>query len=276
MKRNVLKADGIEIVHVVCNQEAASHETKAVPNFDGFTVIVQRADYIRHSVWRSGRLVFSGGHALGSMAIMDLEENWSCRPESAFDNVRFNISSAGLRDFALEQGRVPFALLRIEDGPVDPILKGLAETFVPLVTNNSPHRKLLIDHLAEAVKAHVAYRYGGIALTERKGGLSAKHLDLATQYFVSCVDKVVEIDEIASLCGLSVGYFIRAFKRSTGLTPYQWLLDYRVRQAQDMLRRGIPLAQIALECSFADQGHFSRVFKAKFGVSPAAWRDGIR
>ncbi|WP_209090612.1 AraC family transcriptional regulator [Agrobacterium tumefaciens] len=207
---------------------------------------------------------------------MDLEENWSCRPESAFDNVRFNISSAGLRDFALEQGRVPFALLRIEDGPIDPILKGLAETFVPLVANNSPRRKLLIDHLVEAVKAHVACRYGGIALTERKGGLSAKHLDLATQYFVSCLDKEVAIDEIASLCGLSVGYFIRAFKRSTGLTPYQWLLDYRVRKAQDMLRRGIPLAQIALECSFADQGHFSRVFKAKFGISPAAWRDGIR
>ncbi|MCW8279630.1 AraC family transcriptional regulator [Agrobacterium sp. InxBP2] len=276
MKRNSLKANGMDVVHVVGNQDASDNETKPVTNFDGFSVVVQRTNYVRHSVWRSGRLVFHGGHASGSMAIMDVEENWSCRPESAFDNVRFNISSAGLRDFALEQGRVPFALLRIEDGPVDPVLKGLAETVVPLVSNNSPHRKLLIDHLAEAVKAHVACRYGGIPLTERKGGLSAKHLDLATQYFVSCVDKEVVIDEIASLCGLSVGYFIRAFKRSTGLTPYQWLLDYRVRKAQDMLRQGIPLAQIALECSFADQGHFSRIFKAKFGVSPAAWRDRIR
>ncbi|WP_371836072.1 helix-turn-helix transcriptional regulator [Ochrobactrum sp. SSR] len=63
---------------------------------------------------------------------------------------------------------------------------------------------------------------------------------------------------------------------ATGATPYQWLLDFRISKAQEMLKRGMPLAQVALECRFADQGHLSRVFKSKCGVSPMLWLTSMR
>jgi AraC-like DNA-binding protein len=81
------------------------------------------------------------------------------------------------------------------------------------------------------------------------------------------------LSEIALACGLSVGHFSRAFRRSTGLAPHAWLLHIRVEAAKAMLRqREAQLSVIAMACGFADQSHFSRVFTRRVGSSPGAWR----
>lgn len=78
---------------------------------------------------------------------------------------------------------------------------------------------------------------------------------------------------VAEACRLSVSYFSRAFKESTGNSPYQWLLALRVETAQSLLENSqVPLAEVADMCGFADQSHFSRVFVRMLGKSPGAWR----
>ena len=73
--------------------------------------------------------------------------------------------------------------------------------------------------------------------------------------------------------GLSVGHFSRAFRISTGLPPHQWLLRQRVKVAKQLMTvRDLPLSEIAISAGFANQSHFTRVFSASVGVSPAAWR----
>jgi AraC-like DNA-binding protein len=81
------------------------------------------------------------------------------------------------------------------------------------------------------------------------------------------------LHEIARACGLSVGHFSRAFRRSMGLPPHAWLLQRRVEAAKAMLRRREEsLSLIALACGFADQSHLTRVFTRHVGLSPGAWR----
>ena len=80
-------------------------------------------------------------------------------------------------------------------------------------------------------------------------------------------------NKIAAEFGLSVSHFSRAFRISTGLPPHQWLLRQRVKAAKQLMTvRDLPLSEIAISAGFANQSHFTRVFSAAVGVSPAAWR----
>lgn len=65
------------------------------------------------------------------------------------------------------------------------------------------------------------------------------------------------IGVVAEMLGLSRSSFFIAFRNATGCAPYQWLLARRIEQARQLLRTtDLPLAEIALECGFADQSHF--------------------
>lgn len=271
MRMNSLGSNGVEVVHTIGRQSTNGQAILDVPRVDGFSIVVQQIEYSEHTIWRRGRLFHQGSHPSASVTVIDLSEVWSCRPGSNFETVHFTFTNSSLRNFAVEHGQVPFGLPTVLDGPTDPILNGLINTFVPYLATATPHTKLLTDHLLEALKVHISGRYGGLALSERKGGLTDRQLDTALQFLVSADGQGSGIEEVAALTGLSVSYFIRGFKRSTGLTPYQWMLEYRITKAQEMLRKGMPVAQVALECNFADQSHFSRVFKSKRGFSPVNW-----
>jgi AraC family transcriptional regulator len=83
----------------------------------------------------------------------------------------------------------------------------------------------------------------------------------------------VRLHELARLSGLSPGYFSRAFKCCTGVGPRRWHLGEKIRRAQHMLLdTDLPLAEVALECGFADQSHFTHVFRKITGAPPGSWR----
>ncbi|MGY3622462.1 helix-turn-helix domain-containing protein [Bradyrhizobium sp. USDA 10063] len=83
--------------------------------------------------------------------------------------------------------------------------------------------------------------------------------------------------ELAAGSGLSAGHFVKQFKRSTGLSPYQYILCARVGRAQHLLAQGVtPIAESASACGFADQEHFTKVFKRLTGATPATYRNDRR
>lgn len=68
-----------------------------------------------------------------------------------------------------------------------------------------------------------------------------------------------------------------AFANTVGDTPYHWSLRFRVLRARRLLRRtDKTIAEVALDCGFADQSHFSNTFKRLVGVAPGRWRREIR
>ncbi len=79
--------------------------------------------------------------------------------------------------------------------------------------------------------------------------------------------------ELARAAGLSRYHFLRTFKAATGVTPHQWLLRARLRDAARRLATtAAPVTQIALEVGFEDLSNFIRSFRAEFGVSPGRYR----
>lgn len=79
--------------------------------------------------------------------------------------------------------------------------------------------------------------------------------------------------ELAALCGLGTRQFLRRFSEAVGLSPGQYALERRVALAADALARGEePVEAIALRLGFADRFHFSKAFRARVGMPPAAYR----
>jgi AraC family transcriptional regulator len=83
----------------------------------------------------------------------------------------------------------------------------------------------------------------------------------------------VTLGELASVCELSIRHFNRAFRESMGMSPHAWLVHYRVEKAKGLLTNSPRvLADIALDCGFADQSHFTRMFQRMTGISPGRRR----
>jgi len=111
-----------------------------------------------------------------------------------------------------------------------------------------------------------------IAETNR-GGLAPWQVRRACEKLESDLSGKFTLEQIAAEFDLSVSHFSRAFRVSTGLPPHQWLLRQRVKAAKQLMTvRDLSLSEIAISAGFANQSHFTRVFSAVVGASPAAWR----
>jgi AraC family transcriptional regulator len=79
--------------------------------------------------------------------------------------------------------------------------------------------------------------------------------------------------ELARQVRLHPVYLSRAFREHVGRSVSRCLLDARIRYAARRLADpGASLAEIALDAGFADQSHFTRVFKRETGMTPGAYR----
>ena len=81
------------------------------------------------------------------------------------------------------------------------------------------------------------------------------------------------IADVAEQCAMSRSHFSRAFKKTTGMSPQEWLLNVRIRRAKELLaEESLAISLISLECGFADQSHFSRMFSKLVGITPKRFR----
>jgi AraC family transcriptional regulator len=131
-----------------------------------------------------------------------------------------------------------------------------------------------MDYVTLAFASNTAKQYGGSRALSKplKGGLAPWQERLSKELITNNLAGAISLSEIAKTCGLSVGHFSRAFRKSTGLAPHAWLLQARVDTAKVMLRdRDASLSAIAHGCGFVDRSHFTRVFTRLVGLSPRAW-----
>jgi len=81
------------------------------------------------------------------------------------------------------------------------------------------------------------------------------------------------VSKLSELAGLSLFYFIRSFKKETGLTPKEYVIQQRINMATALIQKqhykNLPLNQIALECGFYDQSHMNKYFKSYKGLTPS-------
>ena len=136
---------------------------------------------------------------------------------------------------------------------------------------NGSGSKLYAESAATFLAVHLVQHYSTLqpCCQRQEGGLSHCKLKQAVDYIHEHLTEDICLDEIADYLGLSRYYFCRLFKQSTGLSPYQYVIQCRVERAKQLLRRrGLSLGEIALACGFTNQSHLHRHFKRLTGVTP--------
>lgn len=84
----------------------------------------------------------------------------------------------------------------------------------------------------------------------------------------------ISVESIAESSGLNRSYFGKIFKESVGKSPQEFLINYRMIKAAELLRRTrYSINEIGCAVGYPNQLHFSRAFKSVYGVSPRNWRN---
>jgi AraC-like DNA-binding protein len=149
---------------------------------------------------------------------------------------------------------------------------------LPALSHPDQANQLFVDHVLMAFGKHVAQTYGGMRplVLPVRGGLAPWQERRAKEILSANLDGRVSLKDVAKECGLSVSHFSRAFRRTMGAAPHNWLLTRRFEVAKQKLRDGrLSLLEVALHRGFTDQSHLTRVFTRTVGVSPGAWRRAI-
>lgn len=95
----------------------------------------------------------------------------------------------------------------------------------------------------------------------------------AVTYFNENYNQDISIENYAPTRGMSVSWFIRNFKKYTGMTPMQFIVSLRVNNAQILLEQtNYSIYEIAKIVGYDDQLYFSRLFRKQKGVSPSQYR----
>ncbi len=245
-----------------------------IPAEDSFVVVLQLAEY-RHPElwWRRGSPLLTGSYPKDSITIVNLMDDLSASVSFPLDALSFYIPRRTLDHFTDEAdcGRVED--LACAPAHIDPIMASLGAALLPALQQPAAINTLFVDRISLALQAHVAGCYGGVRPSLRRTSrLTGWQEARAKQYLVETEGAELSLAGAAATCRLSRSYFSKAFKATTGRSPHRWLLEHRVRQAKRMLRGLNSIAEIALECGFTDQSHFTRVFTRMVGAPPGVWR----
>lgn len=161
----------------------------------------------------------------------------------------------------------------------DPALQTLIYQQALVPAEESQHNQLLMAQTCQEIAGNLVDRYinKNINRNHFYGGLSSRHLRMIKEYIDTYFALSITLNQLAGMCNLSDYHFSRMFKAVCGLSPYQYLQYVRINKSQEMLVKcdRHSLADIAIDCGYANQSHFSKAFKSYTGMSPLRFRNVV-
>jgi AraC-like DNA-binding protein len=154
-----------------------------------------------------------------------------------------------------------------------PELASTAEMLFAEAFGDEPGRQAAVDRLAEyflvlLLRAAMAARLvdSGVLL-----GLADSRLAPAIAAIHKRPEHAWSLQELARTAGMSRARFAAHFRSLVGVTPFDYLTDWRIGVAQGLLKGGQPLKLVAPSVGFQSWTALSRAFSKRVGLSPTAW-----
>ena len=194
----------------------------------------------------------------------------SVRLNSDFRYVRLSIEPHYFNRLTAEPDGPPFELRRtygIAKSQIGHILGALIAESDAGNPGGLAFVEALATGLSRQVALHAGVRQPRAAL--QRGGLSTVAKRRALELMELGTDGRLSVESLAKEVGLSPAHFSRAFKETMGVPPHRYLLNLRLERARRMLdAEDATLSAVAQRAGFADQAHFTRLFKREYGVTP--------
>jgi AraC family transcriptional regulator len=138
--------------------------------------------------------------------------------------------------------------------------------------------KLEMDNLVlELLKIIVASITNSSLDYEPEASLKAHHLgtiEKAKEYMHEKFASDISLYEISTYSYVSPFHFSRIFKKLTSFSPYQYLLNVRLKHGEMLLKNSImPISDVSFSSGFNSVEHFATTFKQKYKMSPTRYRN---
>ena len=110
-------------------------------------------------------------------------------------------------------------------------------------------------------------------LISRRVYRGKSEIEKAKEYLESHWMDKFDASETAKAACLSKAHFTKLFKKHTGVTPYEYYINYKISKLKEkLLDTNLSVAQAFAACNMDYNGHSARLFKEKVGVSPSDYR----
>jgi AraC family transcriptional regulator len=160
----------------------------------------------------------------------------------------------------------------------DPFIAQVLYALRQDLTEGCPRGRLYGETVGTALLVHLLRNYGAeeaFSCTPR-GRLPPNRLRRVVEYINDRLETDLSLPELAALVGLSPDYFARAFKQTTGVSPYRYVLLKRIDRACALLRDvRISIVEITALSGFASQSAFTTAFGRIRGITPSAYRRAL-
>lgn len=200
---------------------------------------------------------------------------WTARHEeiSRTELLRVQLDMSALERLAPEDDPLTGIRLTVQTAVEDAALVSLMHLMEVEIASGCPAGRLYGESLSLALAAHVATHYSNGSTEAQRSGLSRPVLLRVLEHIYANLGRELTIIELAAVANMSAHHFSLCFKRSVGVTPHQWVVRARIREAARLLRnQRMPVAEVALALGFASQTHFTDVFRRVTGTTPHHYR----
>lgn len=262
----VARGDGWTVADVVCTSGPQDRPFEERHSHYSIAVVVAGSFQYRS---RSGR----GLMTPGSLMLGNRGHCYECGHEHAEGDrcVSFWYAPDYFERVAADTGGrgapVPFPVPRI------PPLRELT----PLAAAAAAHVAAPGPAPWEEIAVELAARAVRLASGRAPGDRAPRNAEARVTRILRLIDRhpdgTLTLGEMAREAGLSPYHFLRTFERLAGVTPHQYLLRARLREAAMRLASGRDrIVDVAFACGFGDVSNFNRTFRAEFGLSPRAYQ----
>jgi AraC-like DNA-binding protein len=262
----------IAITQIRCDWENNGF-TAPIPADEAFLVTMQLRDCAHHDLWIEGKARRTGPLRRGDVSIYDLRTSPVINSTSAFRNIHMYLPRATFHAIARQENVAAVDEISHEPGVglSDPVIEGLAFALESVFIRSGEATHIFVDHVTTAITARIARIFGSTGCRNDRfhAVLSRRQESVAKDLLASHLDGDIGTAELAAACGMPVPMFRRGFRRATGMTPHEWLMQQQLDRATDLLHEtSASLADIARLSGFVDSRQMHRVFVVFRGVAP--------
>jgi AraC family transcriptional regulator len=157
----------------------------------------------------------------------------------------------------------------------DPLIYGIGQSLKQELETGQGGGRLYVESAALMLVNHLLRHYSEISTTPQviSEGLPPYQLKYVTEYINAHLAEDISLADLANEVKLSQSHFSSLFRKSTGLSPYRFLLKQRVNRAKELLLMGdLPIIDVAIAVGFYDQSHLTRHMRRLLGMSPKQLR----
>jgi AraC family transcriptional regulator len=164
-------------------------------------------------------------------------------------------------------------------GFYDPLLRHLTTALYRELQNESLFGPLFAECAVNMITLHLLRNYSNVSVAHqiRGGKLTPTQLRIINEYIHDHLHQKISLADLAACLHISVPHFEKKFRATLHCPPYHYVLERKIERAKLLLSgTRLSLHDVARDCGFADQSHFTRHFSRFVGISPARFMRGVR